>query len=300
MFRTHLAAVLGCVTFAVTSVIGQGATGRRSDAFVFTSIDVPAATFTNAQGINPQGDIVGFYGNSQGTHGFLLSDGTFTSIDYPGAAYTDARGINGRGDIVGAYRMPREPAVNFHGYLRTPEGEFLPVDFPDHINTIPQRITSRGLILGCRHDTDLMGTMRGVTLKGWNLADVEEIDAHASMHNGATPNGKLIVGLFTEMDTMRGRGYLLEGDRFTPFDVPGSTFTAGWDINPGGNVVGVYRDAANRFHGFLWVHDEFLSIDFPGATATRAFGINPGSDVVGTYIDAAGRPHGFLATKTHR
>jgi uncharacterized membrane protein len=299
MVKTLFLALLGCLTFAVTTVIGQGATGRRSDVFVFTSIDVPGATFTNAQGINPQGDIVGFYGNARGTHGFLWSDGEFASIDYPGAAYTDARGINGRGDIVGTYRMPGEPLV-IHGYLLTRDGEFTPVDFPGHINTIPQRITSQGLILGCRHDTDTMGTMRGVAMNGRNLAEAEEIDAHASMHNGATPNGKLIVGLFTEMDTMRGRGYLLEGDRFTPFDVPGSTFTAGWDINPGGNIVGVYRDAANRVHGFLWVHDEFLSIDFPDAAATRAFGLNPGSDVVGTYIDAAGRPHGFLATTTPR
>lgn len=297
MHRTPFAA-LACLTLAVATVIGQEQNGPPPHLFAFTSIDVPGAAFTSAQGINPQGDVVGIYGSSGRTHGFLLSEGEFTSIDYPGAAYTDARGINGRGEIVGAYRMPGEPPVNFHGYLLTREGEFVPVDFPGHTNTIPQRITSQGLILGCRHDTDLMATMRGVALNGRNLAEIDEVDAFASMHNGATANGGLIVGLFTDMDTMRGRGYLLEGDTFTPFDVPGSTFTAGWDINPGGNIVGVYRDAAGGFHGFLWMGDEFLSIDFPGAIATRAFGINPGSDVVGTYVDAAGRPHGFLATKT--
>jgi uncharacterized membrane protein len=300
MHCRQIAAILSFFAVALPGAIDQGArvsAAEASHTFVFTSIDVPGALNTNAQGINPQGDVVGFYRDASKIHGFVLSEGVYTTIDYPGAAFTDARGINGRGDIVGAYRMPGEPAVNFHGYLRTKDGEFSSIDFPGHINTIPQRINQRGLVLGCRHDTDLMDSMRGMTINSRDPVQVTEVEAFASMHNGVTPDGKLIVGLFTEMDTMRGRGYLLAGDVFQPFDVPGSTFTAGWDINPAGNIVGVFRDAAG-FHGFLWQKDAFVSVDYPGATATRAFGINPGSDIVGTYIDASGRTHGFLATKT--
>src|SRR5262245_20883531 len=132
------------------------ATDNHGSEAQYASIDVPGATLTSAQGINPRGDIVGFYINAAGTHGFVRRDGVFTTINYPGAAYTDARGINPKGEIVGAYRLPGEPAVNFHGYLRGKDGEFTPVDFPGHINIIPQRLTSGGLILGCRHDTDLM------------------------------------------------------------------------------------------------------------------------------------------------
>lgn len=36
-------------------------------------IDVPAADGTLPQGINPEGDIVGFYFDCSGEHGFLLS-----------------------------------------------------------------------------------------------------------------------------------------------------------------------------------------------------------------------------------
>src|SRR5262245_31307596 len=60
----------------------------------FTTIDFPGATFTNALGINPRGDIVGFYTLSGTTHGFLRSGGQFTSIDFPGATLTNAMGIN--------------------------------------------------------------------------------------------------------------------------------------------------------------------------------------------------------------
>jgi len=38
----------------------------------FTTIDVPGASFTQALGINPKGNVVGVYSNATGTHGFLL------------------------------------------------------------------------------------------------------------------------------------------------------------------------------------------------------------------------------------
>jgi hypothetical protein len=80
--------------------------------------------------------------------------------------------------------------------------------------------------------------------------------------------------------------------------VPGSTFTQAWDINPAGETVGVYRDSAGRFRGFLMSDDDFVSIDFPRAIATRAFGINSGGDIVGLYIDSSGKTHGFLLSRT--
>jgi uncharacterized membrane protein len=261
----------------------------------FTTVDFPNAAATTAFGINAQGEVVGSYRDAANrTHGFVKVGELFRSIDYPGAVFTDSRGISPAGEIVGAYRLPGEPAVNFHGYLLTRGGEFRRVDFPGHINTIPQRIEPDGTILGCYHDTDLMGTMHGIVVKGDAFT---EFDMPTTMNNGTTPSGSTIVGLYTDMDTGRGRAYLLKDGEFVPFDVPGSTFTAGWDINPSRLAVGVYQDAAARFHGFKvdrrW---NFETFDYPGATATRAFGINARGDVVGSYVDSANRTHGYLAT----
>jgi len=292
---------------AVACLLASGL-GARADerTFAFTAVDFPGAVFTTAWGINGQGEVVGSYRDVAGRlHGFVLSGETFRSIDFPGSVTTDARGISPAGDVVGSYRRAGEPTLNAHGYLLTRQGEFLPADFPGHLNTILQRIAPDGTIVGCHHDTDLMGTMHGIVITGENTT---ALDMPASMHNGSTPDLSMIVGLYTEMETGRGRGYLLWSGDFLPFDVPGSTFTAGWDINPRGDVVGVYRDAAGRFHGFVvdtsrqgaasdWV---FTSVDYPGAAATRAFGINAGGDVVGSYADATGRTHGFLASRTGR
>jgi hypothetical protein len=267
-------------------------------AFNITTIDAPGALATAPQGLSADGAVVGNFRDARGTHGFVLRGGTFTTFDYPGAAVTEARGIARDGTVVGSYRLPGEPAVNFHGFRRTPQGELLKADFPGHTSTIPQRILDDGTILGCRHDADQMETMRGVAIRpGGN----SETDAFASMHNGATPDRRRIVGLYTNMmvgTAGRGEGYVIDDGKLTPFLVPGSTLTTAWDVNPQGDVVGIFRDAAGAFHGYVLTRDGFLPIDAPGATATRAFGINASGDVVGTFVDAGGTVHGFLARRT--
>jgi hypothetical protein len=78
-FGTILLA-LGC------SALSPGAKAGNSPGQPgnFTQIDVPGSVFTIANGINPQGDIVGAYVDSSGRlHGFLLSKGRFTTIDPP-------------------------------------------------------------------------------------------------------------------------------------------------------------------------------------------------------------------------
>jgi uncharacterized membrane protein len=265
-----------------------------AQAYTYTTIDYPSLTTTTtiAWGINARGDVVGEYFDAGGRHGFLLRRGTFTPIDFPGAL-TSARGINPGGDIVGVYRRPDEsPLTGAHGFLLTRHGDFVKVDYPRHTNTIAQRILPDGTILGCRHDNDTMGSMRGIMI---DRSGPSEIDEFASMNNGATPDGRRIVGLWTNMMTGRSEGYVIDDGEFTSFVVPGSASTAAWDVNPGGEITGVYSNATG-VHGFVRRGDEYVSIDFPGATATRAFGINARGDVVGSYV-IGGRTFGFLARR---
>jgi probable HAF family extracellular repeat protein len=290
--------IAGALVLALTA--GTQTFAAKSDdnrSFDYFTLDIPDASASTPQGINARGDVVGFYVKNGVTHGFLWSEDALTTIDYPGAALTAARGINAQGDIVGSYRRPGEPAVNVHGYLLSKHGEFSSVDFAGHTNTIPQRITSAGVILGCRHDDDMMMTMRGIAMNAKDLAGGSEIDAFGSMSNGATPNGRLTVGLYFDMGLNRGRGFLLyDGSDFVPFDVPGSASTAAWDVNPSGVVVGVYV-AANIAHGFVWSGPQFETIDVPGARSTRAFGINPQGTIVGNYTDTSNRLRGFIAVR---
>jgi uncharacterized membrane protein len=270
----------------------------------YTSIDVPGARLTSASGINARGDIVGTYADGGGSHGFLLRDGEFTTIDFPGAAGTEARGIGPSGEIVGDYWLAREPAVAFHGYLRTKDGEFVPVRAPGHLNEILQRILPDGTILGCRHDNDLMASMRGIAITGDGVTEIEQF---ASMHNGSTPDGRRVVGLWTNMMAGRREGYVIDDGVFRSFVVPGSSSTSAWDVNPAGDIVGVYRTGAGTpaapfvLHGFVR-HDRgssesdvtYSSVEVPGASSTQALGINARGDIVGSYV-LGGKTHGFVA-----
>jgi uncharacterized membrane protein len=275
----------------------QGGVERDGpSAIQLTTIDFPEAVptlSTSPQGINSAGDIVGIYVDAnRKQHGFLLSHGNFTSIDYPGAVATDARGINSRGDIVGAYINAPGGPQNMHGYLLS-HGAFSEVQYPGYLGTIAQRILPNGNIYGCNHNTDFMASMHGFVRTAEGYA---AIDVPASMNNGATPDGSTIVGLYTDMMGTT-HGYSIEEGEFTPFDVPGSNFTEGWDINPQGDIVGDFRDTSGKTHGFLRTDDGYTAIDFPAATLTVARGINRRGDIVGRYIDGMGQQHGFLRAR---
>lgn len=272
--------------------------GAGRPSFSYHEVVVPGAVSATAFGINAGGHIVGVYRDVSNTlRGFVWRNGEATSIAYPGAILTEARGIGPDGRIVGTYRMPGEPTVNVHGFLLDTDGTFSPMDYPGHTNTIPQRILANGTVLGCRHDHDLMDTMRGIVISPDGTSS--EIDVFASMHNGATPDGRLVVGLFTNMMTARTEGYTLDDGLFTPFVVPGSNATSAWDVNARGEIVGVFRDVAtNRFHGYVRNGQQYVSLDVPGAAATRAFGINAAGDVVGGFVDSTGRTRAFFASRT--
>jgi uncharacterized membrane protein len=284
--------VIGAVAVGVICATAFFVPVRAAGTFSYTTIDVPGATLTNAQGINHQGDIVGAYNDAAGVqHGYLLSGGRYRMIDFPGARSTFARGINDAGDIVATYVRPVEPTtVPAHGFLLTRRGGLVAVDYPGHMNTIPQRILNDGTILGCYHDTDTMGTMHSFMFQHGFSA----IDMAMSMHNGATPDGKYVIGLFVDRDG-RTKAYVMEGEKMSAVEVPGALGTSGWDVNPSGVMVGEYTDAAGAAHAFTDDHGVFTRIDVPDATATRGRGINDRGDIVGLFVDRSGRTHGFVA-----
>ena len=291
------------------------------------SIDVPCsacpggiARRTALGGISPTGDIVGVYKDAVGAqHGFLLSRGEFTTIDVPGAVATVARGISPTGDIVGQYTAPVSSAPSnspaycpaagstacIKGFLYS-QGAFSTILFPGHPGAIPGRITPDGSIYGCYHDFDVMNSMfsaawtrageTSLTAGGGELSD-PGLSFPNSMHGGATPDGSVLVGFYVDRNTGHQHGYILRNGLLQSYDVPGSTLTTIWDINPRQDMAGTYRDGSGKLHGFLQPSDgsQPVTIDYPNAVATIAMGLNPEGTIVGQYTDTAHHTHGFLA-----
>jgi probable HAF family extracellular repeat protein len=204
-----ISGLLAVLALVLTLVAPVRAQGRE-----YTTIAPSGARASTAFGINSRGDVVGsFVDQNSVTHGFLLSKGEFTVIDFPGARGTIARGINPRGEIVGSYSLPGDPAVAARGFLLTKKGEFVNVRYPEHSWEIAQRILPDGTIVGCRHDQDMMDSMRGVMI---GRDGASEIDAFGSMNNGATPDLQLIVGFWFNMMDDQTQGYMIENGAFYP------------------------------------------------------------------------------------
>ncbi len=297
-------ALIGAIVGACAGgdIAGPAAPAARADAgraqptFDLEAINVPGATLTTAQGINAAGHVVGWYATADGRlHGFLLRAGQFTTIDHDGSFFTDARGIGPNDEIVGTFAGANEPLVAFHGYRLTPQGQFKDVHFPGHLYEILQRVLPDGTILGCRHDHDQMGSMKGVTIA---RSDTSEIAAFASMENGATPDMSRVVGLYINTAAgNRQEGFVIDNGVWRPLLVPGSSLTTAWDVNPRGDIVGVFRNAAG-VHGYVLTDQGYTTVDFPGASATRIFGTNARGDIVGAYI-AGGHTHGFVGMRVN-
>ena len=71
---------------------------------VFTSIDFPLATSTQAWGINDDGEISGSFVDTSGvTHGFIFTGSAWSEVDVPGASGTELTQIKNNHNVVGAY-----------------------------------------------------------------------------------------------------------------------------------------------------------------------------------------------------
>jgi probable HAF family extracellular repeat protein len=87
---------------------------------VITVLNVPAANTqtslgTFAEGINDEGEVVGYFDDSLGhTHGFIESGGVYTTFDAPlsNAGATKAFGINDAGDVVGLDDFTESEFIN--------------------------------------------------------------------------------------------------------------------------------------------------------------------------------------------
>lgn len=307
--------------------------------FNFVSIDVPNSIATWASGIGPAGQIVGGYVDAAGVeHGYLYKDGSFTTIDAPGSLVglasdlklqTEVNGINPAGEIVGDYFAPPgapgaptctalfAPACR-KGFLYS-RGQFSSVLVPPHVGSVPSAITPDGTIYGCLHDqtfgNEMIGFIRipqgngkSFDYKTLQAGDGEVTDPSQSsqsrlnsMNNAATPDGSIIVGLYTPPGAARPHGYTVINGHFADYMFPGSVATQIWGINPNGELVGIYRNSSG-VHGFAQPGDGSapVSVDFvdPNTSAqaslTEALGINPAGVIVGTFLDSAGQ-HGFVA-----
>lgn len=149
--------VTGRYCATVPCVLGGGGFhGFVRTGGVLSPIDVPGAIETHAWKTSVAGQIVGAYKAADGRfHPYLWKGGVFTVISLPDAVVTDIApengGVSPRGDIVGQY-CSADPCKaengTQHGYWRSPDGEFVTIDFPGATSTF---------VIGINAKCDLVG-----------------------------------------------------------------------------------------------------------------------------------------------
>lgn len=90
----------------------------QAASYNYTTLDNPIALDTHPTAINNNGQVVGYYDDATGSHGFVYSGGIYTTLDNPDAipGTTYLTGINNSRQVVGYY----EDGKGIHGFLSSP------------------------------------------------------------------------------------------------------------------------------------------------------------------------------------
>jgi hypothetical protein len=243
--------------------------------------------------------------------------GVFISNPFGGLPFfypqgTFPYGINDSGAIGGNFQDAHNV---LHGFLRTPEGEFITFDAPGAGGGPAQgtqgfAISPKGVVVGKTIDANqgqhgMLGTREGTVIvfdapgagsgafQGTIALSVNAEGAITGNYTDASGAGHAFLrapdGSIATIDPPAGTGSL------TPFASPCFPDC----LTDEGAIVGVYGDAAGLVHGFLRSPDgDFTKIDVAGAVGgTAASGINAKGTIVGGYIDANGVNRGFLRAR---
>jgi hypothetical protein len=241
----------------------------------FTQIDAPDAgtgpspqgTFPSEftpMGINPGGQIIGFYVDASSVqHGFVRDQhGKITEFDPPGSILTNPNAIDAPGDITGFYF---DASFVGHAFLRDHNGNFTTIDVPgadmtgDGNGTFGVGLTPDGQVEGVFVDTN--GVLHGFVRSKQGAITTYDVPAAG---------------------TGAGQGTLPESN------------------NDSGDIAGNYLDGSGVDHGFLRDQRGRLStFDVPGGGTGAGQGTIPldnnnANDATGELIDANGVTHGFL------
>lgn len=267
-----------------TIVLAQG--------YTYTTMVVPGATYTEIYGINDSGQIVGFFADSRGYHGFLYSGGTYTQLDAPGAdKETFAYGINKSGRIVGSFVDSRGQE---HGFLYS-GGIYTQLDVPGANNeTFAHGINDSGQIVGFFFDSS--SNTHSFLYSEGSFSQLDVPGSGVNTQAYGINNAGQIVGYFGISGGNSQYGFLYSGGAFSQLNVPNTGLIVATGINNSGQIVGYFGDNTYLYyHGFLYSGGSFTSFDESSPYITMdAFGVNDAGQIVGTFYESAYT--GFLAT----
>ncbi|MBE7414454.1 MAG: hypothetical protein HS130_04155 [Deltaproteobacteria bacterium] len=258
--------------------------GLSSSAYAtqyeFTTIEVPGALWTSANGINNLGHIVGTYSDGTGSHGFLYDGTGYLTIDYPGSGgNTGIKDINDSGKMVGEYN-------NGHKYQNfiLDGRDFSTYSFPGNTETSINGLNDAGVAAGGYYDWPT-NSSNGVLYE----KSAKVVFPNTTIFMDVNDSGQMVG-----YDPDFWISYLYDGKDLSQIifgDSPYGVDIWARSINDSGYVVGSYMEG-----GFLFdsANGRVSTINYPGAAYSGLSGINDLGYLVGSYTFNE-RGYGFLA-----
>jgi hypothetical protein len=292
--------VFACVAIVLGSL-------KAGTLYNFVSFDGPGDNGggTTVNGINNNGDVVGFSSDVAGTPSLLTNfirnpDGSFNILSLDGDPLAMANGINDARTVVGGFSF----GVAF---VLPNGGPALPVPVINGTTSqIAFGINDTNLSTG-QYTDNATGTTPGYLLQGTVYTTLNPVAAALVTNAQGVNNLGEVVGFYS-LDGVHQHGFFYNSTTksFTlPADpnIPNLFLTQFLSINDNGLAVGYYQTEDGSQHGFLYntLTGAYTFLDDPsaatsGVSITQITGINDSDEITGFYVDAAtGLQRGFIA-----
>jgi VCBS repeat-containing protein/probable HAF family extracellular repeat protein len=254
--------------------------------YAWTMLNVLGADSTTALGLNDSDQVVGYYLDGTGSHGFLFDGGVFTTLDAAPPYYdTTATAINATGEVAGYF----DDDLGSHGFVFD-GSEFTVIDPAEEtFFTYAGSINNAGEVVGYYYD---VAGIHGFLYDGSTSVPLDaSTSAFFTFATGINNLGE-VTGYY--QDETGSHGFIYDDGLYTLLDDPSpdALYVVTSAINDAGAVAGYYGDSVG-IHGFVYDDGIYTPCDVPGAHDTIVFDFNDVGQVLGAYVDGAGQ-HGFI------
>jgi hypothetical protein len=214
---------------------------------------------------------------------------TYKTVTIPGAARSELNGVSARGAYAGDALNSSYLGIRL--FVASPAGQltFYRLPFKDISTTHPFYESASGMdnagdVVGAWTDTS--GRSHGFErladgkISAINDPSASDASNAGTLVEGMSPDGTVIAGGYYDSN-LALHGFLLEGGKFTTYDVPGAAGTV-LTFDNRETYGGYYVSSAGAMFGFYAQHGELHTVAAPGEANPPA---GSGTELIGMRAD---------------
>ena len=247
-------------------------------------IDFPGSILTEAESINNDDDVAGYYlDQNNAAHAFVFNGRSYSTIEPPGSLESLAFKITDLGQIYGYFF----DGATTHGFSYQ-NGSFQRFDYPGATNTRVLSGNSDGTVVGWYKDSQTI--KHGFVFKNGRYRSFDApfgVNTNLFFINDRNVlTGSSYGGALTDLEY----GFIYDRSGFALENVPGAAATEPYVINRAGMTGGFFFNADGFGTGYVNVFGQFHM------TAQNIDGNNDRNEFVGLDFNDQGKLVGFVGT----